>query len=96
MVVWMFMLQLYKSLWKLFLDFCFQFLSPGYRKDTIKLERVQRIFVWILSGLKGLSFGDRLNRLSYQFAYCHERSTADAISLALHSPRNILTVKMQA
>ena len=46
-----------------YLEYCVQFWSPYYRKDIIKLERVQKRFTRMLPGLDGLSFKERLDRL---------------------------------
>ena len=40
-----------------------QFWSPNYRKDIIKLERVQKRFTRMLPGLDGLSYKERLDGL---------------------------------
>jgi len=45
------------------LEYCVQFWSPYYRKDIIKLERLQKRFTRMLPGLDGLSYKERLVRL---------------------------------
>ena len=50
------LLKLYKTLVRPHLEYCVQFWSPYYRKDIIKLERVQKRFTRILTGLDGLSY----------------------------------------
>ena len=57
------MLKLYKTLVRPHLEYCVQFWSPYYRKDIIKLERVQKRFTRMLPGLDGLSYKERLDRL---------------------------------
>ena len=51
------MLKLYKTLVRPHLEYYVQFWSPYYRKDIIKLERVQKKFTRILPGLDGLDRG---------------------------------------
>ena len=53
---WDILLKLYKTLVRPHLEYCVQFWSPYYRKDIIKLERVQKRFTRMLSGLDGLSY----------------------------------------
>ena len=45
------MLTLSKTLVRLHLEYCVQFWSPYYRKDIIKLERVEKRFTRMLPGL---------------------------------------------
>ena len=52
---WDVLLKLYKTLVRPHLEYCVQSCSPYYRKDIIKLERVQKRFTWMLLGLDGLS-----------------------------------------
>lgn len=60
---WEVMLQLYKTLVSPHFKYCVQFWSPCYRKDAVKLERVQRRFMRMLPELKGLSYRGRLCRI---------------------------------
>ena len=60
---WNVLLKLYKTLVRPHLEFCVQFWPPYYRKDIIKLERVQKRFTRMQSGLDGLSYKERLDRL---------------------------------
>eukprot|EP00061_Rhincodon_typus_P011059 g35803.t1 len=46
------MLSLYRTLVRPLLEHCVQFWSPSYRKDIIKLERVQKKFTRMLLGAK--------------------------------------------
>ena len=55
--------MLRKSLMRPQLEDCAQVWSPEYRKDSIKLERVQKRFTRMLPGLDGLSYKERLDRL---------------------------------
>ena len=57
------LLKLYKTLVRPHLEYCVQFWSPCYRKDIIKLERVQKRFTQMPPGLDGLSYKERLDRL---------------------------------
>lgn len=45
--------------------YCLQLWSSGYRKEVIKLERVQKRFVRQLPGLEGLSYKESLDRLEF-------------------------------
>eukprot|EP00061_Rhincodon_typus_P011492 g36540.t1 len=60
---WEVMLQLYRTLVRPLLEYCILFWCPCHRKDVVKLERVQKRFRKMLSGLEGLSYRERLNRL---------------------------------
>ena len=60
---WDVLLKLYKTLVRPHLEYCVQFWSLYYRKDIIKLERVQKRFTGMLPGLDGLSYKERLKRL---------------------------------
>ena len=58
---WDVLLKLDKTLVRPYLEYCVQFWSPYYRKDIIKLERVQKRFTRMLPGLDGLSYKERLD-----------------------------------
>eukprot|EP00061_Rhincodon_typus_P017263 g45878.t1 len=60
---WEVMLRLYKTLVRPLLEDYVQFWLSSYRKDIIKLDKVQERFTWILSVLKGLNYKERLDRL---------------------------------
>ena len=60
---WDVLLKLCKTLVRPHLEYCVQFWSPYYRKDVIKLERVQKRFTGMPPGLDGLSYKERLDRL---------------------------------
>eukprot|EP00061_Rhincodon_typus_P009304 g32711.t1 len=47
-----------------------QFWSPSYRKDIIKLERLQKRFTRMLPGMEGLSYNVRLDRLGLLSLEC--------------------------
>ena len=64
---WDVLLKLYKTLVRPHLEYCAQFWSPYYRKDIIKLERVQKRFTRMLPGHDGLSYKERLDRLQGLF-----------------------------
>eukprot|EP00061_Rhincodon_typus_P017250 g45861.t1 len=55
------MLRLYRILLRPLLGYCDQFWSPSYGKDII--ERVRKRFTPMLSGMKGLNYKERLDRL---------------------------------
>ena len=73
---WDVLLKLCKTLVRPHLEYCVQFWSPYYRKDIIKLERVQKRFTKMLPGLDGLSYKERLNRLGL-FSLEHMRLRDD-------------------
>ena len=60
---WEMMWQLYKTLVRPHLEYCVQFWSPHYQKDVEALERVQKRFTRMLSGLEGISYEERLEKL---------------------------------
>ena len=60
------------------MEYCVQFWSSYYRKDIIKLERVQKIFIRMLPGLDGLSYKERLDRLGF-FSLERRRLRGDLI-----------------
>ena len=57
------MLTLWKSLIQPHLDYCSQLWSPHQTGDIQKLEAVQRQFTRQISGMKGLNYWERLQRL---------------------------------
>jgi len=59
---WEIMLQLYKTLVRLHLEYCVQFWSPHYQKDVEALERVQGRFTRMLPGLEGFRYEERLDK----------------------------------
>lgn len=61
---WGIMFQQYRSLVRAHLEYCMQFWSPSYRKNIIKMERVQMSFARLLLVLEGLSY-KWLDRLGY-------------------------------
>ena len=54
---------LYKALVRLHLENCEQFWAPYLRKDVLALERVQRRFMRMIPGMKGLTHEERLRTL---------------------------------
>ena len=60
---WDVLLKLYMTLVRPHLEYYVQFWSPYYRKDIIKLERVQKRCTRMLLGFDGLGYQERLDRL---------------------------------
>eukprot|EP00061_Rhincodon_typus_P012144 g37696.t1 len=60
------MLRLYRTLVRPLLENRVQFWSPSYRKDIIKLKRVQKKFTRLLPAMEGLSYKDRLGIFSLE------------------------------
>ena len=58
------LIRLYKSLVRSHLEYCVSAWSPHYVKDRERLERVQHRFTRMVPGLKGLEYGERLERLN--------------------------------
>ena len=57
------LLPLYKAFVRPHLEYCIQAWSPFLRKDTAKLESVQRAFTRLFPNLKDLDYKTRLERL---------------------------------
>ena len=77
---WDILLKLYKTLVMPYLEYCAQFWSPYYRKDIIKLERVQKRFTRMLPGLDGLRYKERLDGLGL-FSLERRRLRGDLIEV---------------
>eukprot|EP00061_Rhincodon_typus_P002140 g16716.t1 len=60
------------------LEYCVQFWLPYYRKDIIKLERVQKRFTRMLLAVMGLKYKNRLEKLGL-FSLEHRRLRGDLI-----------------
>eukprot|EP00061_Rhincodon_typus_P008272 g30739.t1 len=59
------MLELYRALVRLQLEYCVQFWSSHDRKDVIVLDEVQRRFIRILPGMEKLSYKEKLDRVGW-------------------------------
>ena len=77
---WEIMLQRYKTLVRLHLEYCVQFWSPHYQKDVEALERVPRRFTRMLPGLKDIDYEERLNKLGL-FSLERRRLRGDLIEV---------------
>ena len=60
---WQVMLQLYRTLVRLHLEYSVQFWSPHYQKDVEALERVRKRFTRMLPGMEGINYEERLEKL---------------------------------
>eukprot|EP00061_Rhincodon_typus_P005792 g25737.t1 len=61
---WDVMLGLFRTLVRPHLKYCDKFARlPSYRKDIIKLERVERGFTRMLLGMEGFNYKEKLDRL---------------------------------
>eukprot|EP00061_Rhincodon_typus_P001569 g15161.t1 len=60
---WKVMLKLDRTLVRSLLEYCVQFWLPSYRKDIIKLKRVQKRFTRMLPEMEVLSYKERLDTL---------------------------------
>ena len=56
------MLQLYRTLVRPHLEYSVQFWLPHYQKDVEALERVQKRFTRMLSGMESISYEERLEK----------------------------------
>ena len=77
---WGVMLQLYKILIRLRLEYCVQFWSPHYQKVVDALERVQKRVTRMLPGLEDMDYEERLNKLGL-FSLEHWRMRGDLIKV---------------
>ena len=57
------MMILYKSLVRPLLDYCIQVWKPSTKKDMKIMEKIQKRFTKMISGLKDKSYSQRLNKL---------------------------------
>ena len=71
---------MYKTLVRPQWENCVQFWSPYYRRDIIKLERMQKRFTSMLLGLDGLSYKERLDKLGL-FSLERRRLSGDLIEV---------------
>ena len=57
------LLPLYSANVRPLLEYCSQCWSPYLQKDKLVLEKVQKTFTKMITGMKSLSYKERLNRL---------------------------------
>ena len=72
--------RLYKSLVRLHLEYCVSSWSPHYVKDWERLEKRQHRFTRMVLGLKGLDYGERLERLKLMTLE-ERRNRSDLVAL---------------
>ena len=61
---WQVMLQFYRTCVRPHLEYSVQFWSPHDKKDAEALQRVQKTFTRMLPGMDGMSYEERLEKLS--------------------------------
>ena len=54
---------MYRALVRTNPEYCVQFWSPNLRKDILVIEAVQQRFTRLISGMVGLSYEERMERL---------------------------------
>ena len=72
--------RLYKSLVRPHLEYCVSAWSPHYVKDRERLERVQHRFTRMVPGLRGLEYGERLEKLKLM-SLEERRNRSDLVEL---------------
>ena len=70
--------QLYKSLVRPVVEYCSTVTNPVYKKDSDKIESVQRRATRLVQGMDGKSYEERLQALNLQ-SLCDRRSRADLV-----------------
>ena len=57
------MLRLYKTLVRPHVEYCVSVWSPGYKKEKVLVERIQKRFTRMIPGMKDCDYPSRLRRL---------------------------------
>jgi len=74
------MLRLYKTMVRPHVEYCVSVWSPGYKKDKVLVEKIQKRFTKMIPGMKGCDYPSRLRRLGL-WSLEERRNRADLILL---------------
>ena len=74
------MLRLYKTMVRPHVEYCVSVWSPGYKKEKVLIERIQKRFTRMIPAMKGYDYPSRLRRLGL-WTLEERRNMADLILL---------------
>jgi hypothetical protein len=74
------MLRLYKTMVRPHVEYCVSVWSPGYKKEKVLIERIQKRFTRMIPAMKGYDYPSRLRRLGL-WTLEERRNRADLILL---------------